>query len=659
MALYDTDNGQFPFNNNKKMNNYPAMLYKHTKYQHNRHSSKEPYTRTSHFRLGILFFLTLVSLSWAGTVSAADISVEAELNLKRFPVDQAALLTVTVRGSNSGQPEEPQGDGLQFIYQGQNSQMQWINGKSSSSVSFVFMVQADQPGEHTIEPVTVHVDGKKYKTKAIKCTILPIAAPAVPQTGKSGGTAVNPPTSSTRLRSGEADKIGFMRIIPKKETIYSGELLPFTIKALFRQGIRATIKSAPRLPGGNFVLDSLDDKPVQSQEIINGVPYTLLTWQGTLSSVKQGVFPMEVELDVSLLVRAQRQRPSAMLGSPLFNDPFFDDFFSGFSRKEVTLVSPRQNLKVQDLPESGKPDDFSGAVGTFSLAVNAQPTTVRIGDPITLKMKIQGTGNFDRVHAPVFPENSNWKTYPPSSQTADADSGKGKKEFEQAIIPVNPQIKAIPPLHFSYFDPQARSYVTLSSDPVPITLQGNPNMTTQQQQQPVTTGTPEAGRPAEPSGSRLAPIHTEFGKPVQSLQPLYQTRWFQLMLVVGLLLLLTAVFLLVRSKRINADPVRVQKKILESELQQLADKAHQAMEQNDSQLFFTLCRRILQKRFAFAWQTEAQAICTADLEQQLPKDSPLQEIFKKAEHAAYTGEQISKQEMSRILTILQQEIHQL
>jgi len=318
----------FPFNNDKKtMKKYPAMLYKRKNNLHDRHISSKPHTRAKHFQIGLLFILTLVSLTWAGKVPAADITVEAALNLKQFPVDQAAQLTVTVKGSNSGQPEEPRGDGLQFTYQGQSSRMQWINGASSSSVSFVFMVQANQPGEHVIEPITVQVDGKKYQTKPIKCSVLPVAMPTVPQTGKSGGTAVNPSTSSTRLRSGEADKIGFMRIIPKKETIYSGELLPFTIKALFRQGIRATIKSAPRLPGGNFVLDSLDDKPVQSQEIINGVPYTLLTWQGTISSVKQGTFPMEVELDVSLLIRAQRQRPSAMFGSPLFNDPFFRRFF--------------------------------------------------------------------------------------------------------------------------------------------------------------------------------------------------------------------------------------------------------------------------------------------------------------------------------------------
>ncbi len=640
------------------MKRYSTMLHRDKIFQYGEHRfSEQPISARPFWGARLLFLLIFAALTLPGILQAADITVEAGLSPKQFPVDQTALLTVTINGSNEGQPENPHGDGLQFTYQGQSSQMQWINGKSSSSIAYMFMVQADQPGPHTIEPVTVHINGKKYQTKAIKCSVLPVAMPAAPnKSGQGGGTAVTPP-SSTRLRTGEADKIGFMRIIPKKETIYSGELLPFTIKAVFRQGIRATIKSAPRLPGGNFVLDSMDDKPVQSEEIIQGVPYTVLTWQGSLSSVKQGVFPMEVELDVSLLVRAQRQRPSSMFGSPLFNDPFFDDFFSGFSRKDVTLVSPRLELKVQDLPDSGKPDDFSGAVGTFSLAVSAQPTTVRTGDPITLKMRVQGTGNFDRVHAPVFPNNSNWKTYPPSSQAADAVNGKGKKEFEQAIVPVDPQIKAIPPLRFSYFDPQAKNYVTLNSDPIPITLQGNGKGSGRPQPQSVATGSPKAGNPEKPSGSKLAPIHTKFGKAVHGLQPLYQSLWFQLLLAVGLLLLLSAIFLMVRNNRINGDPVRAQKKALARELQKLVEQANQAMENNNSQVFLELCRRILQKRFAFSWQGKAEAISTADLKQQLPKDSPLAEIFKKAEHATYTGEEISRQEMARILTILKQEIH--
>ena len=298
------------------------------------------------------------------------------------------------------------GDGLRFYSRGQSTQMQWINGKSSSSVAYTYLVQATSPGTHTIAPITVTVDGKTYQTRAIKCEVQPAGASPAPSPGQHGGRAVQPPpSSSTRLRSGEADQIGFMRVLPRKENVYAGELIPLTIKAYFRRNMRVTIKSNPRLTNDNFILESLDDKPVQSEELIDGVPYTLLTWHGSISAVKQGAFPLEIAMDTTLLVRSRRQRPSSMFGSPFLDDPFFDDFFGGYTQKNITLLSPKKEITVNDLPEQGKPAQFSGAIGSFSMAVNAHPLTVAPGDPITLHMIIQGSGNFDRVKAPFLQDH--------------------------------------------------------------------------------------------------------------------------------------------------------------------------------------------------------------------------------------------------------------
>ena len=88
-------------------------------------------------------------------------------------------------------------------------------------------------------------------------------------------------------------------------------------------------------------------------------------------------------------------------------------------------------------------------------------------------------------------------------------------------------------------------------------------------------------------------------------------------------------------------------------------QAEQAMRNQDSSRFLAICRHILQQRFGFAWRVEPQAICAADLEQRLGNDSPLPEILTKAEHAAYTGEQLAPSEMEHILHIVQQEARQL
>ena len=593
---------------------------------------------------------------------AADISVQARLQPTEFAMDQNSRLTVTVNGASSADVEPPGGDGLRFYSRGQSTQMQWINGKSSSSVSYTYLVQATRPGSHTIGPITITVDGKTYKTRAITCMVRPAAASPVPPSGRQGGRAVQPPpSSSTRLRSGEADQIGFMRIQPKKETVYAGELVPFTVKAYFRQGMRVTIKSNPRLTNDNFILESLDDKPVQSEELINGVPYTLLTWHGSISAVKQGAFPLEMAMDTTLLVRSRRQRPSSMFGSPFLDDPFFDDFFGGYTQKNITLLSPKKEITVNDLPEQGKPAQFSGAIGSFSLAVNAHPLSVAPGDPITLHMIIQGSGNFDRVKAPFFtgsPED--WKTYPPSAGKLISGKGPTKKEFEQAIIPTNANIHEIPAVDFVYFDPQAKKYIRLHSDPIALTMRpgAGPNATTVAPQPRASRPQPQqqtAQKPGSLPEVALAPIHTRFGKGVTNLQPLYRALWFQALTAIALLTFSVALILLWQKKKMLAHPERIRQQQIGREIDLLLSQARQAMEEKKSRQFLQLCREIIQLRFGFAWKVEPRAISAADLEQRLGKDSQLVEILKQAEHAAYLGETISDEEMQRIYRILHEE----
>ena len=615
----------------------------------------------------VLLFLVLTLLcgiSPAATVLAKDISVQATLQPTHFSANRNARLTIRVNGASSARPEQPHADGLQFFSRGQSTQMQWINGKSSSSVTFTYMVQATKPGSHTIDPITVLVDGSPYATKAIKCVVAPAATTPVPQTGRRGGSWPARPPFSTRLRSGEADQVGFMRILPQKESAYAGELLPFTIKAYFRQGMRVTIKANPRLTNDNFILESLDDKPGQSEEIVNGIPYTLLTWQGAVSAVKQGNFPMEVEMNVSLLVRSRRQRPSSMFGSPLLNDPFFDDFFGGYTQKEITLISPKHTIQVNDLPQQGKPAAFSGAIGSFSLAVKAEPTVVQSGDPISLKMIISGSGNFDRVKPPVFSgTGANWKTYPPSAGKVKSTGGTEQKEFEQAIIPTNPGVRRIPAITFAYFDPKSKKYVSLRSDPIAITLKRTAAKNSSPQPGAQTSRPQPLPQPAQAGESEpkqnLAPIHTHFGESVHELRPLYRKAWFQVLITAALLILISALVLLQQRQRLAANPELKIKKELNEKITQLLAQAEQAMRDQDSSRFLAICRHILQQRFGFAWQVEPQAICAADLAERLGNDSPLPKILTQAEHAAYTGEQLAPSEMEHIFHIVQQEARQL
>jgi hypothetical protein len=620
-----------------------------------------------HHRTNSIFFLAALVLALslllqlpAGSVArAADVTVKAELNATEFPLDQAVLLTITVSGTRTADPTMPEADGLRFAYRGQNSQTQWINGNISSSVSFVFMVQAEQAGSHTIKPIKVTVDGKVHLTDPITCTVLPASGAKAPP---AGGQAIQPRQGnapSTRLRSGEAEKIGFMRIIPARDNVYSGQLIPCTIKAYFRQGMRVTLKSSPRFVGENFILQSIDDKPQQQEELINGEPYTALTWQGTLSAVKVGTFPLEVEMDADLLVREQR-RQNNLLGVPFLHDPFFDDFFAQYSHREVKVASPKKSITVMDLPAAGRPDDFHGAIGTFSLAVAASPLQGKIGDPITLKMMVSGTGNFDMVHAPALTDKEGWKTYPATDSVEKQKRGRGKKTFEQAIVPTSPELTTIPPVQFSYFDPEAGEYVSLVSDPISIELEKAAGITAGMNRPGDKKPTPAPPGTAErPQPNSLAPLHPDPGRLVQAIRPLYQTRWFLLLLTAALLCLTASLLLYRRRKKLAADPTILLHKRLNQQLNHHYREMEQAIRAGDQDSFCSHCRTAIQLRLAEIWGLEARAITLADLQQRLPADAPLLDIFSRIEHAGYSGNSLEQDRLEEMLQTTRKELERL
>lgn len=607
-------------------------------------NSMHSYCRTVYPFVALLLLLIITGWAYAG-----DVKVSAQLNSDSFPVDEAVLLTVTVQGASSAIPPSPTGTDLQFTYRGQSSQMQWINGKTSATISFSYMVQANKPGDYTIEPVKVVVEGHKYFSNPLSCTVLPASASrgasASASPRGSQGASSGP---STRLRSGDADKIGFMRISPEHETLYPGQLTHFTVKAHFRRGLRVTLNSNPSLLGNNFILHSLDEKPVQQEELINGERYITLTWHGTLSAVKEGQFPLEFELDASLLMRVNRQRSRDPFGSLFGNDPFFDDFFGRYSKREVKLASPKKSITVQPLPTTDRPADFKGAIGSYSLAVAASPLQGRVGDPITLKMIISGSGNFDLVQPPELTETKHWKTYPPTHTYDEETPGQGQKRFEQAIVPTSPDITEIGAIQFSYFDPELKKYVSLHSDPLPIQLEQQTSGSSSPKSLPAADLQPTSS-PNRVSDNNLAPLHTKLGKLVKKITPLYQKNWFIALIAAAFLIMLSAFYFSLRRKLREKNPQLILRKNLEQALLHHFKTMQEAIDSSDQKTFISHCRQAIQEYLALQWGVNAQSITRADLQQRLGDDALLQKIFAQLDQAGFSGSTLDRQSMTKLM----------
>ena len=175
--------------------------------------------------------------------------------------------------------------------------------------------------------------------------------------------------------------------------------------------------------------------------------------------------------------------------------------FSRIEQQPVEIPLKPLALDIESLPDAGRPADFSGAVGQFSMTVAVEPQTAAIGDLITVRSTISGTGDFSRVTAPVIKATPAFKAY--EARLDASEDMAQRKLFRQVLIPSSSEATNIAEVRFSFFDPRAGRYRTLIEGPYRITLAAETNG--------------PAGPPASaPTGPRinLPPAH-----PIVALKP--------------------------------------------------------------------------------------------------------------------------------------------
>src|SRR3989440_7280728 len=324
-------------------------------------------------------------------------------------------------------------------------------------------------GRFTIPPQTIRVGNNSLRTPALTLNVAD--AP-----GRSSGARPGRDAAAA-----SASSLVFAELIVPKKVAYVGEIVPIQIRMGFDPRVRPRLIEPPEITGQGFTAQKLQQSG-QTSETINGRPYDVVTYKTAIAAARAGKFEVgPVKAKAQVLVPRARNAPRPRSRSPFdlfdLNDPFSDPFFSNpfaqmGERREVEIKSEPVALEVKPLPPNAPPS-FSGAIGNFTMATDAKPRTVQVGDPITVTTTISGRGNFDRVNAPVIEDERGWHKYPPSSKFKQDDEValSGTKIFEMVLSP-NEKKQKLPLLAISYFDPVKEQYVTMHNEPIPINIQG-------------------------------------------------------------------------------------------------------------------------------------------------------------------------------------------
>ncbi len=394
--------------------------------------------------------LVLGLLIAAVSMAAEAVTFQADVDRRVIELGGSARLTLTATGVTAIEPITiPEIDGLKIQYLGPMTRVAVVNGQYSSSYSLVYQIMPLRTGEFEIPALALSVGGEEHTTEPIRVEARSVAGS---EPGVSG-------PQSERL----SDRI-FVVMGTPKERVYLHERIPVTVKLLVNN-LQVRDVSLPSIQTGNFILDEWA-KPVQYEQVINGVRYQILEFKTSAYATRVGHETLgPVSQTCQLIVKDDRRSRRG----GFFDDDFFDGLFSNYSTQAVTLAAEPLALEVVDVPRAAAPAGFSGAVGSFVFEMTVSPREVAVGDPVTVRMTLGGDGNLAAAEFPVLTENDDFKVYAPQVRV-EGD----KKILEQVVVPRHAGVTEYPAVGFVYFDPATGRFETHTAGPFPLTVRPAP-----------------------------------------------------------------------------------------------------------------------------------------------------------------------------------------
>lgn len=347
----------------------------------------------------------------------------------------------------------------------QQSNTQIINGNvtSTSSITFTYILMANTAGEYTIGGASIVADGNQMVSNSVKIKVLP-----QDQSSNGGQNSSSNNNSSIHSSSGTtvSNQDLFITATASKTNVFEQEAFVLTYKIYTRES-NLQLNNA-KLP---------DFKGFHSQEIemTTNAKWTPEHYQGRnyYTTVYRQFVLFPQQSGKLYIDPAQFQMT---VGKPIQSADPFDAFFNGGSSVmeiKKNIATPKIAINVNPLP-AGKPSDFSGGVGEFTISSSINSKELKTNDAITIKLVISGTGNLKLISNPEIKFPDDFEVYDPKvdNQVRLTREGlTGNKVIEYLAIPRHAGTYKIPGVSFSYFDIRSKSYKTLKTEEYVVNIE--------------------------------------------------------------------------------------------------------------------------------------------------------------------------------------------
>jgi hypothetical protein len=420
----------------------------------------------------VLKYTLLMILVTLQISQAKDIKISAYVDRNTIDLDDTITFTVKIDGTgNLPDVPPPESDGFVVISgPSQSSSIQIINGKITAFKTVQWQLAPTRSGAQEIKPITIKFRRKRYKTPAIHVTVNDRQKSS--KSSRSGNVPA-PQTVSPYPQQNNKNNV-FLKTRVSKKTLYKGEELIVSFD-LYYQNVRTY--APQKLPDAKgFWTEQFPENrnPPIETVVVDGIAYKKATIR------RLALFPTttgELLIDPMIInceIVVPRQRRRSVFDD-FFDDSFFTDPLLG-STKVVEVQSDPVTVNVIDLPVEGKPDEFSGGVGSFSIESSIDTLQIKQDQALTLRYKISGSGNINGIKLPTPQFPANVEVFEPKIERLVNNKGKsirGSVSCEYVIIPRSSGELHIPALTLNYFDPNRKRYQSKSAPGFNVTVQPN------------------------------------------------------------------------------------------------------------------------------------------------------------------------------------------
>lgn len=385
------------------------------------------------------------------SMATAQIKFEAKVSKNKLGINER--LRIDFEMNKDGDNFTPPSFNGFTVVGGPNTSVSqsWLNGKRSYKKTYSYFLAPKKRGQFKITQATIEIDGEVYKTQVLTVNVT---------------AAVKRPNDPDNAENVASENIHLVAEVSNTNP-YLNEAITVVYKLYVSQSTGVSNWREIDNPRFNdFWSQNIDIKglKIQNGSYKGDDNYRYVVLRKTvLYPQKTGKLEIEpLSLDVTVEVPTKRR-----------------DFFGGRLMAQVNkrVSAGSRTINVKPLPQAGKPEGFSGAVGDFKFNVITSKSELNASESLQARVEVTGKGNLKLFELPKIKLPNSLEVYEPEHNEKINTNLSGMNGSISDSYTIVPQYKGkypIPSLSFSYFNPKTESYKTVSSGEIVINVLEGP-----------------------------------------------------------------------------------------------------------------------------------------------------------------------------------------